>query len=522
MSDLHTAIARFVQIANEDSVAADAVRKSAMDAGEPRPQTTMENIAAGVMSNNGQNWAATPAGQQRWREAWMEQCKEGATAYVLGRKGNAYTKYLNQRFGYYAGAPAVEKSGSQNFGALLQTMWAQYRSQDPWVQQAIAALYVIWVLALLNISPMPFGLGKVILLAPIALGAMLLSLVAIAYLAGLIVCLAKLSSSLKKNPGAFFRKEGKTAFAFLICGPIGGAVGYVFWLIANAVSHAAGHEGEKIAPAIAMGTILGLVPAFIGASIVLLEPAKQWIKPIKCNAGPKSDAGAAATTEASKAAGTPAATAQSEAAGIAPTTIAGESSVVVPSVPPPWNLGGLFGDRFGPKIFETTLQCDLSALDVLSEVSKLITQLQSVEGWKVNPQIKTEENESVISFNAVGIYTRDNKAYVAEQAGELVMIQAVSPERWEGVGQVHLQCSTEAPDDGDLVTVRFRFGEASQPMWSTRQSEGLIALTIREMTDLLTDGFRQPIEWKFILGDWMTYQLLSTPNGPLELQRARG
>jgi hypothetical protein len=89
----------FGELMSTDAAAYDAARQSAIDAGEHKPQGLAERAASGIMAYNGGSWSQTAAAKQRFARSMAKHASLGAQAYVSGGEGNAYTEYLNNRYG---------------------------------------------------------------------------------------------------------------------------------------------------------------------------------------------------------------------------------------------------------------------------------------------------------------------------------------------------------------------------------------------------------------------------------------
>ncbi|MCA9803584.1 MAG: hypothetical protein KC777_16545, partial [Cyanobacteria bacterium HKST-UBA02] len=131
--------AGYAQYVGSDPVAYDAARSSAMEAGAHKPQNWKERMAAGIMTYNGGSWSQTAAAKQRFQQAMYSQAVQGSQAYVLNQSGNAYTEYLNDRFG-----PMDEEQ--QAMGAFIMTNagspesawnWKHIPATESLVQNAI-------------------------------------------------------------------------------------------------------------------------------------------------------------------------------------------------------------------------------------------------------------------------------------------------------------------------------------------------------------------------------------------------
>jgi hypothetical protein len=77
----------------------DAARQSCIDAGEDGPKNMVERMAAGYMAHEGKSFKQTVRAKERFQRAMFKQALIGSEAYVNGEQGNAYTNFLNQRYG---------------------------------------------------------------------------------------------------------------------------------------------------------------------------------------------------------------------------------------------------------------------------------------------------------------------------------------------------------------------------------------------------------------------------------------
>jgi hypothetical protein len=82
-----------------DPVAFDAARQSALDAGGDKPRGLGQSIAAGMLGYAGKNFSQTAMAKQQFQQTLYEQAAQGAQAYVNKQPGNAYTSYLEGRYG---------------------------------------------------------------------------------------------------------------------------------------------------------------------------------------------------------------------------------------------------------------------------------------------------------------------------------------------------------------------------------------------------------------------------------------
>ncbi len=91
--------AGYSSMVGNDPLAYDAARQSAIDSGADKPKGMAQRMAAGILSYNGGSWAQTANAKQSFQQALYTSAVEGSQAYVNGQGGNAYTEYLNQRYG---------------------------------------------------------------------------------------------------------------------------------------------------------------------------------------------------------------------------------------------------------------------------------------------------------------------------------------------------------------------------------------------------------------------------------------
>jgi len=91
--------AGYSTLVGNDPVAYDAARQSAIDAGADKPKGFAQRMASGILSYNGGSWAQTANAKQAFQHALYTESVKGSQAYVNGQPGNAYTEYLNQRYG---------------------------------------------------------------------------------------------------------------------------------------------------------------------------------------------------------------------------------------------------------------------------------------------------------------------------------------------------------------------------------------------------------------------------------------
>lgn len=96
------AIAAYADLYAEYQVLWDAACQAAIDAGAAKPRGAVERAMAGTMAHQGTGYFwQTELAQSRIRAAAPEQARIGATAYVRGRAGNAYTHGLLAAYGPY-------------------------------------------------------------------------------------------------------------------------------------------------------------------------------------------------------------------------------------------------------------------------------------------------------------------------------------------------------------------------------------------------------------------------------------
>lgn len=87
------------ELMSSDAEAYDAARMSAIEAGEHKPQGALERVAAGILAYNGGSWTQTAAAKQRFARSMAKHAAIGSQAYISGEKGNAYTEFLENRYG---------------------------------------------------------------------------------------------------------------------------------------------------------------------------------------------------------------------------------------------------------------------------------------------------------------------------------------------------------------------------------------------------------------------------------------
>jgi hypothetical protein len=187
-----------------------------------------------------------------------------------------------------------------------------------------------------------------------------------------------------------------------------------------------------------------------------------------------------------------------------------------------WTMGCPIGDRMGPKTFEAQLSMELSPLDVLIQVSRLLTQLQSVQPWRVNGQVRSHEDDTGVSVTASAQYRWDNAPYFVEKDGKQELIQSIAGPSKSGTGEIHLKSGIIGDDSNDRVIVRMEFSEPTYPMWLKRHAEGMVALTLVELGRELSSVLSTDVSWQFVTGDWTVFQMLGAPSGSLTVQRMRG
>jgi len=89
----------YANVFSNDVEAFDAARQSAIDAGEDQPHGIVERMAAGYMAKEGKSFKQTAAAKQRFQNSMYKHAAIGSQAYVAGQDGNAYTEYLEKRWG---------------------------------------------------------------------------------------------------------------------------------------------------------------------------------------------------------------------------------------------------------------------------------------------------------------------------------------------------------------------------------------------------------------------------------------
>jgi hypothetical protein len=92
-------IAAFSKLIEQDPIAKGAARQAAINAGEDKPVGFGERVAAGIMAHHGRSYKTSQNARQNFQQGMARQAVLGATAYVGGEAGNAFTQHLVRRFG---------------------------------------------------------------------------------------------------------------------------------------------------------------------------------------------------------------------------------------------------------------------------------------------------------------------------------------------------------------------------------------------------------------------------------------
>lgn len=95
------AIAGYANETQHDSAAGDAARSAAIQEGAHRPQGLLQGAAANLNSYFGKTWAQTGMGKAQFEQAKFGAAVRGSAAYVNGKSGNAYSDYLQSRYGAF-------------------------------------------------------------------------------------------------------------------------------------------------------------------------------------------------------------------------------------------------------------------------------------------------------------------------------------------------------------------------------------------------------------------------------------
>jgi hypothetical protein len=513
MSDDAVTIARLTNLHLEDEAAHDALRQAARDAGEPKPQGLLDSLAANHLEAQGQLWAATPAGQERLRHAKAELAAQGAAAYVEGRSGNAYTQHLVKRFGASsaarnAGTSQRAPAGDGNFAGLAQAIgdsWAWYRRQHAVVQGTIATIYAgMLLLAFYNNRNNEIGVFDVIVLV---LGAVLFTGI-VSFLVAAIFGLGLVVRRLVNDPEMHKASAISTLKTAGTLAAVGAGLGLVWWAIAKASSNQ-----PVPSPLVHALGVAGMVLIFPGVFTAgaLCGETLNFFKP-----SPLPDTAVAASSAVT-------APVFNQSPAESPPALASPSQNVPELIPKTlaWTDGCLVGDRMGAKRFETVISTELSPLDVMVQISRLMTQLHFVQPWRVNGQVRTLSDIGV-SITAASSYQWDNSPYYSEENGKIVLIQSVTGQTKSGNGTLHLECAVTGDESNCRVTIAIEFTEPAYPMWLKRQAEATVALTLVDLGKEMAIALNDDITWKFVSGDWTVFQLIPTPIGSLTIRRARG
>lgn len=89
----------YANVMTSDVQALDAARQSCIDAGEDGPHGVVERMAAGYMAYSGKSFKQTVRAKERFQNSMFKHAAIGSAAYVAGETGNAYTQYLETRYG---------------------------------------------------------------------------------------------------------------------------------------------------------------------------------------------------------------------------------------------------------------------------------------------------------------------------------------------------------------------------------------------------------------------------------------
>jgi hypothetical protein len=562
-------IMRLADLYRSDAAAHDAARQAATEAGEPRPRGIGQRFASGIFGFNASHWATTPKARQRFQEALAEQALKGATDYVCGLPGNAYARFLVERFGSVS---PVSVDGAR------ASWWRRYAGLPSKIRYSLAVIFLVWC-ALLAApvwrpatasfanppeSPTALLFMRVFALVVALVGWPVLALACTALTALAILSVLGVLAYVGR-PSELVKGLRELVLSVTAGALVGLALMVVLLLVAAGVNLLRGQPIVRPwADYLVIGsfTVVGFgAIAFLicwswvieaGASVLcrvlLLSPLEsirvlafvndraaqavailvtRWetyaptvpLHVVASDMGPVASEIVRAMAAAAEAGlSMPAAPAATSSPAVAET-----DNSLAPLTPSAarWG-GGLHGERAGPKQFGAVLRTELAPLDVLSHVSRTLTQLASVQPWRVVPTVKTSgADQETVSFVAHGTYAWDSRPYVAESDGRTIVVD-VSGKSSGGSGSVSLECTVVPCAEDDRVELRLSFSEAQAPMWLRREAEGYVAGTLREVARALEDTLGAEVAWDFALGDWLTYQLLRHGHDPVELRPARG
>ncbi|MBY0549891.1 MAG: hypothetical protein K2W95_21640 [Candidatus Obscuribacterales bacterium] len=91
--------ASFANTVAHDDPARDAARQAAFDNGAHQPKGFKQGLIANWLNANGHSWYMTPWAKENFNKGIFSAAVDGSAAYMSGGEGNAFTSYLNQRFG---------------------------------------------------------------------------------------------------------------------------------------------------------------------------------------------------------------------------------------------------------------------------------------------------------------------------------------------------------------------------------------------------------------------------------------
>jgi hypothetical protein len=528
------AIARFMELGRSDAEGHDAVEAAVSEAAEPKPRGIIEGAIANFILLQG-GFKNTELGKRRRQQVAYDKTVLGAIAYTRGAPGNSFTRFLVRKLGRYDGpplriswkpdtrseaqkaigealAPLLKLPLFAGLSALLQSpakaLSQLARSSSVKGNLRFFVIYNLGVLAaalFLNVARPRTELNTVI--GGYALAVFLLSLafVTAAFFVERGRPFKLLSRWLGHNPpDADLDRE--LSFVFLVGAPFGGFVAgcLLYWV-------------SGLPQAIALGCGLGIVPAPTFLFVPYLVDRKGRAEISREVAAPP--------------AGSMVSPRQSTAASSADTL----DDLL--SAEPPANEGGLYGDRFGRKVFRAILDEVSEATDLLYTLATLQSQLRTVPKWRIDPNPKpmtsldweVGDNDGLMKgaigekYLATTGYRWDGTTHVAVRDGQAAMVGLLPDAKAaSGSGELMLECAAARFADSRLTVVQLVFSEVQAPMWMHRQAEELVAKTLTEMAEAIEQALHHEIAWTFRCGDWIHSQLVQTAQGEIWLKRARG
>ncbi len=91
--------ASFAHFVAEDGIARDAARQAALQSGRLEPSGILELVCANWLDNSGDSFSKTELARQKFQQIVFEEAVIGSQQYLSRAVGNAYSHYLQDRFG---------------------------------------------------------------------------------------------------------------------------------------------------------------------------------------------------------------------------------------------------------------------------------------------------------------------------------------------------------------------------------------------------------------------------------------